>query len=193
LILKNRLIALMMGCASLIGCQTIAEETGITLPEPQEAFFEQIASLCGARFTGQASFPKDPGDAWRDKDIVAFIKSCEPNEIRIPLSVGENHSRTWILSRADGQLQLKHDHRHEDGTPDEVTMYGGKALNEGSSIAQSFPADTYTAQLIPDAATNEWFMSFSEDGTELTYYLERHSEPRFRAVLLRNTESSGKE
>jgi hypothetical protein len=22
-------------------------------------------------------------------------------------------------------LQLKHDHRHEDGTPDEVTMYGG--------------------------------------------------------------------
>ncbi len=50
-------------------------------------------------------------------------------------------------------------------------------------FGQSFPADAHTAQLIPDASTNEWFLSLSEDGKHLTYYLERHSKPRFKAVL----------
>ena len=73
--------------------------------------------------------------------------------------------------------------RHADGTPDEVTLYGGVAVDAGSALSQSFPADRYTANLIPEAATNEWFLSFSADGQELTYYLERHGKARFKAVL----------
>ena len=157
---------------------TIAGQT-----ETQDAFFRQLESLCGARFSGLSSFPEDPGDAWRGKTLVAHFKTCEANEIRVPFVVGEDHSRTWILRRVEGGLQLQHDHRHEDGTPDEITMYGGTTTSAGSELAQSFPADAYTAALIPEAATNEWFISFNQDGTELTYYLERHGQPRFRAVL----------
>ena len=73
--------------------------------------------------------------------------------------------------------------RRADGTPDEVTLYGGVAVDAGSALSQSFPADRYTANLIPEAATNEWFLSFSADGQELTYYLERHGKARFKAVL----------
>jgi len=58
-------------------------------------------------------------------------------------------------------------------------------MSAGSPLKQSFPADAYTAGLIPEAATNEWFLSFNEAGDELTYYLERHGQPRFRAVLKR--------
>ena len=73
-----------------------------------------------------------------------------------------------------------------NGTPDEVTLYGGTTEETGTAFAQSFPADAYTANLIPEAATNEWFLSLSEDGSELTYYLERHGKPRFKAVLTRD-------
>lgn len=167
--------------ATVIGLPAFAGQS-----DAQDAFFQKIASLCGERFSGQASFPDDPGDAWRGKNLVAYIETCTADEIRVPFSVGEDRSRTWILRRENNGLQLKHDHRHADGTPDEVTMYGGTTLSSGSPLAQSFPADVYTADLIPDAATNEWFLSLNDDGSELTYYLERHGQPRFRAVLHHN-------
>ena len=157
--------------------------------ESQDAFFRQISDLCGTRFVGQSSFPEDPGDAWRDKKLVAFIETCSTDEIRIPFIVGDDHSRTWILRRVEGGLQLQHDHRHADGTPDTVTLYGGTTLSAGNHLGQSFPADAYTAELIPEASTNEWFLTFNADGTELTYYLERNSQPRFKAVLQKNLAS----
>jgi hypothetical protein len=179
--LKSLFMALVVLYASMISQATFAGQS-----EAQDAFFQKVASFCGVSFTGQSNFPEDPGDAWRGKELVAHIKSCNPDEIRIPFSVGEDHSRTWVLRRVEGGLQLQHDHRHADGTPDEVTLYGGSTLSSGSHLSQSFPADAYTADLIPEAATNEWFLSFSEDDSELTYYLERHGKPRFRAVLKKN-------
>jgi hypothetical protein len=174
-------IAVFLACIfGTIGASVCAGQT-----ETQDAFFQQILSLCGSDFVGQSVYPEDPGDDWRDQVLVAHIESCTENEIRIPFIVGDDHSRTWVLRRVEGGIELKHDHRHEDGTPDEVTMYGGTTQSAGSHLAQSFPADAYTADLIPEAATNEWFISFNEDATELTYYLERNDLPRFKAVLLK--------
>jgi hypothetical protein len=153
--------------------------------ENQEVFFDRLTSLCGARFEGESVFPEDPGDAFRDQLLVAVVETCSADEIRIPFLVGEDHSRTWVLKKSAKGLQLKHDHRHEDGTPDEVTLYGGTAINPGTHLSQSFPADTYTASLIPEAASNEWFLSLSEDAGEITYYLERHNKARFKAILKR--------
>lgn len=154
-----------------------------TLNDNQQAFFDRVKSMCGARYEGESVFPEDPGDAFRGHLLVAVIESCGVDEIRIPFLVGPDASRTWVLTRTAEGLQLKHDHRHEDGTPDEVTLYGGTATDPGSPLSQSFPADSYTAGLIPEASSNEWFLSISADGQELTYYLERHGKPRFKAVL----------
>lgn len=149
---------------------------------PADRFFERLGALCGERFVGEAV----AGDAFRGEPLVAEIAHCNEREIRIPFAVGEDRSRTWILRRLDdGRLEFKHDHRHEDGTPDEITMYGGTSVDAGSASRQAFPADRQTAELIPEASTNEWFLELSEDGRRLTYYLERHSEPRFKAVLER--------
>jgi hypothetical protein len=153
--------------------------------ENQEVFFDRLTALCGARFEGESVFPEDPGDAFRGQLLVAVVETCSADEIRIPFLVGEDHSRTWVLKKTADGLQLKHDHRHEDGTPDEVTLYGGTAINSGTHLSQSFPADTYTAILIPEAASNEWFLSLSEDAGEITYYLERHNKARFKAILKR--------
>jgi len=149
----------------------------------QQAFFDQVMSMCGARFEGKSVFPDDPGDAFRGQLLVAVIESCGADEIRIPFMVGPDSSRTWVLKKTRKGLQLKHDHRHADGTPDEITLYGGVAIDAGSPLSQSFPADSYTANLIPEASSNEWFLSFSADRLELTYYLERHGKARFKAVL----------
>jgi len=153
--------------------------------ETQTAFFSNIKQLCGARFEGVSIFPKDPGDAFRDKTLVPIIESCEEKLIRIPFHVGEDTSRTWVLTRVVDGLELKHDHRHADGTPDEVTMYGGTTSSPGTGLSQSFPADDYTAKLIPEAATNEWSLTLTKDFNGMTYYLERHGKQRFKAKLKR--------
>lgn len=151
----------------------------------QQQFFQRLTTLCGASFSGQTAFPVDKTDPFAGKELRATLKHCTPEEIRIPFSVGEDRSRTWLLRWQQGRLELRHDHRHEDGTPDAVTMYGGLASDSGSALQQSFPADSYTASLIPAAATNVWTLSLNEQGTELTYYLERDGKPRFKATLIR--------
>ena len=158
---------------------------GANESKAQTAFFDHLQTLCGSRFEGQSNFPADPGEAFRDKLLLAIFESCSQREIRIPFHVGEDQSRTWVLTQVATGLKLKHDHRHPDGTPDEITLYGGTTQAPGSELSQSFPADPYTAKLIPDAASNEWFLSLSADKTELTYYLERYGKPRFRAILQR--------
>ena len=170
-------------------CAILVWTTVAALPaeaaDSRAAFFDKIASLCGAVFEGYSSFPNDPEDSFAGKLLVATVASCTDDEIRIPFWVGENKSRTWILTRTSEALLLKHDHRHEDGTPDEITMYGGWATAEGTPTSQSFPADAHTKQLIPAAATNLWTLSLSKDARALTYDLQRNSEPRFRATLSR--------
>ena len=169
--------------SSTVTGEVRAENAASALDTNQLAFFDQVKSMCGARFEGKSVFPNDPDDAFTGQLLVAVIESCEANEIRIPFMVGTDSSRTWVLKKTVNGLQLKHDHRHPDGTPDEVTLYGGVAVDAGSSLSQSFPADSYTAKLIPEASSNEWFLSFSDNGLELTYYLERHGKARFKAVL----------
>jgi hypothetical protein len=68
-------------------------------------------------------------------------------------------------------IQLKHDHRHADGSEDAVTQYGGKATNTGSASTQFFPSDAFTAGLLPAAVGNVWWISMDE--TSFTYNLRR--------------------
>jgi hypothetical protein len=65
------------------------------------------------------------------------VRRCEEDEIQIPLHVGENRSRTWIITRTDTGLRLKHDHRHPDGSEEEQTQYGGDTEDSGTATEQS--------------------------------------------------------
>ena len=186
--MKNYILIAMicLMTALLSAGPAVAQQQTETMQlENQELYFARIKSLCGARYEGQSVFPEDPGDGFRDKLLVAVVQTCNADEIRIPFIVGDDHSRTWILKKTAEGLQFKHDHRHEDGTPDKITLYGGTATGSGTQQAQSFPAYDYTATLIPEASTNEWFLSLSDDDSEMVYYLERHNKPRFKAILKR--------
>ena len=98
----------------------------------QRAFFRNLKRLCGRKFEGETVFPPDKDHPMAGKRLVMFVETCGEKELRIPFRVGEDESRTWVLSLTDEGLLFKHDHRHADGTPDEVTMYGGLAAPGGT-------------------------------------------------------------
>ncbi len=153
------------------------------VPSLQQSFFNNLKSLCGQVFTGASTFPDDPEHDFAGKLLVADFARCEEEQIRIKFAVGEDHSRTWVVTQSENGLLLKHDHRHADGTADEITDYGGWANNQGSIWQQHFAADQETADLIPAAATNVWMLQYEPNTQVLTYDLKRHGLPRYQAQL----------
>lgn len=142
--------------------------------DPQDLFMAELAAMCGRAFRGEAVLVS--GDGFED-EMIMHVRRCAEDEIQIPLHVGENRSRTWIITRTAEGLRLKHDHRLEDGSDDPVTQYGGDTERPGTPLSQSFPADDYTAETIPEAATNVWTITI-EPEQRLIYHLTRHGEPR---------------
>ncbi|TQV73708.1 hypothetical protein FLL45_12615 [Aliikangiella marina] len=155
----------------------------ICAAQKDSEFFTTLSSHCGKKYYGETIFPDDPSHDFAGEALEMHIKDCTDEEIRIPFKVGEDTSRTWIISKTDKGLLFKHDHRHKDGTPDEITMYGGYADDKGNTLSQNFPADDYTAQLIPAAKTNVWQLTFDPEKKQFIYYLERHQKPRYKAVF----------
>lgn len=151
---------------------------------PQDAFFAQLRSLCGKAFEGRIVSPPVAADAsFAGKRLVMHVRECTADTIRIPLHVGEDRSRTWVVTRTASGLRLKHDHRHEDGTEDAQTQYGGKTVSAGTAERQEFPADPYSKDLfirgnIPQSATNVWAM----EATSRLFAYELRRPSRFFRV-----------
>ena len=97
------------------------------------------------------------------------------------LFVGEDRSRTWVLTVRDNRILLKHDHRHQDGAADKVTMYGGWTTNVGMPTRQVFPADQETFKVIPAAAPNVWWIELIP-GEHFSYNLRRMGSERFFSI-----------
>lgn len=153
----------------------------LTTSSSSQTFQQVLTAYCGKSFSGQTIFPADSTDPFAGKTLIINIQACTDSTTRIPFYVGEDRSRTWVLTRTAEGLQLKHDHRHEDGTPDKVTMYGGVSNLPATALEQRFAADAYTAQLIPAAATNEWTIAISPNGKKLSYILKRDGKMRYQA------------
>lgn len=172
--------AMLMACAP--------EQTAET-PEPiraEVAFFNEMAERCGSVYYGESVYPDDPEHVLYGAALKMTIASCTETEIRIPFQADENTSRTWVLTLSDEGLLFKHDHRHEDGTPEDLTNYGGWAREGGSATKMEFPADDETAEMLPEAVTNVWSFEIDEVNGQFIYYLERHDLPRYKAVFSLN-------
>ena len=163
-------------CALLWSFVTIAQDKSET-----QQFWQSLTELCGKSFEGQLELPEDDAQ-FGGKRLIMHVRSCSDTIIKIPFFVGDDRSRTWVFTLQDSRLQLKHDHRHEDGSSDEITMYGGTSTNEGQMGLQVFPADQETKELIPAASSNVWWVTILD--TEYTYNLRRLGTERvFRVVF----------
>src|SRR5690625_1723409 len=144
-------------------------------------FWDNLKSQCGKAYDGKILAGAEKGDGFYGEKLVMHVRSYDDNTIRIPFFVGENKSRTWVLTLNDENLiELKHDHRNPDGSEEEVTQYGGLASNTGMAEIQFFPADPFTTAMLPAASTNVWWFTLTE--TSMTYNLRRIGSDRLFTV-----------
>ena len=113
--------------------------------------------------------------------MVMHVRECTTDTVKIPLHVETDRSRTWILKqtgpREDAGIQLKHDHRHEDGQEDAITQYGGHTLTPGTPTRQEFPADAFSKALFersarPNSSLNVWAIEI-RPGARFIYEVTR--------------------
>ena len=146
-----------------------------------QAFWDNLKALCGKSFEGKMLDSTMVRD-FAGKKLVMHVRACEDGKIRVPFFVGDNKSRTWVFTMStDNRITLKHDHRHEDGTEEKQTQYGGTAPNSGFASLQMFPADVETETVIPSAVTNLWWVTLTKD--KFTYNLRRIGSGRDITVV----------
>jgi len=147
----------------------------------REGFKDALLKLCGNAYEGTITNAAQGDTMFSGKRLLMHVSVCDSNLVLIPFFVGEDSSRTWVLTFTDEFIQLKHDHRKQDGSEDRVTQYGGKTTNSGSANRQIFPADQQTAELIPAAASNVWWIDLQPD-TYFSYNLRRMGSDRLFTV-----------
>lgn len=152
--------------------------------DPQTVFFENLSALCGQSFAGELVSDDAADRELQGLPMVMHVRECSGDEIRIPFHIGEDRSRTWVITRDDSGLTLKHDHRHEDGSEDVLTQYGGATADAGTATRQEFPADYFSKDLftregIEVSTANVWAVEVIP-GEIFAYELNRPNR-HFRA------------
>lgn len=164
--MKHGAIVILLVGAALSGCATTPPPAN-----PQDGFFNALTHHCGKAYAG-ALVTGDAADAdMRGQPMVMHVRVCTADRIEIPFHVAASgawdRSRTWIITRTASGLQLKHDHRHADGSADVLTMYGGDTADAGNAARQSFPADAPSIALFRSngraaSVTNIWAVEVDE-------------------------------
>lgn len=171
-----RVLSSIIGAVAII-CTAAVHAAGtnntsgksVVLPAPQvsiathDAYFDHISKHCGKAYEGKITVDNAKGGGFAGKKLVMHVRRCSDRELQIPFHVGDDASRTWILTKTGSGISLKHDHRQSDGSYDKSTMYGGHTVDAGWENVQSFPADQYSKEMfvkhgIPQSNGNTWQM-----------------------------------
>lgn len=168
-------LALMLVVA---GCQQ--EEATEEMPEeapeaeaqnPQDEFWAALQGMCESAYEGELlQAPEGDDQVDPDARLVVHFWECGDDRLRIPFHVGEDRSRTWVLLRHDDEIELRHDHRYEDGEEEENTWYGSSTMEEGTAYRQDFVQES-------DGVTGGWRIEI-HPGERYTYGTIRDGEWR---------------
>ncbi len=162
----NRTIVSIALALPLATCAT----TSTPAASPQDQFWAALSSHCGKAYPGQLVSNEEPDAAMRGAAMAMHVRNCSDSRIEVPFHIQKadgswDRSRTWVLTRtgtgSSGGLRLKHDHRHEDGSHDRTTMYGGDTAAAGTASAQEFPVDAESVAMfqregLTASVTNVW-------------------------------------
>lgn len=164
-----------------MACRPAKPVAETILTNQQDVFWAELQKLCGRAYAGEVVATPANDTTFKNKTLLMHVRACNNEAIRIPFMVGEDRSRTWIFSRRKESILLKHDHRHQDGTADSVTQYGGYTTNGGSATVQVFPADAHTVSILPAAFGNVWWVEL-KPGESFTYNLRRMGTERYFSI-----------
>lgn len=163
-------LKIVFGC-----CLMLALQGGFASGDVGDAsaWWQRLQALCGHAYEGTLVRAPAGDDTFRDKRVVMHVRDCTDARVRIPLVIGDDRSRTWVVTRTAAGIELKHDHRQKDGVPDAVTMYGGTTSNAGSADTQMFPADNQTRDVIPGSGQRSVWLVELHPGERFTYAANR--------------------
>lgn len=173
----KKIITIIATCTILSACSS--EPKG-----PQDIFFDKLLSHCGQSYGGKLVSDDRLDKAMAGKAMAINFTACTDTQVRIPFHIerspGEwDRSRTWVITRTENGLRLKHDHRHEDGSADKVTQYGGDTPDAGTGDFQSFPADQeskdmFSKNSLTTSSTNIWSIAITDgENAQYSYQMER--------------------
>lgn len=182
----HRFGGLLACMVALAGCVSL----GTGERAPRDAFFDRLQTICGNAYAGRvltdvpASTAPNP---FAGQTLVMHVRDCERDVVRIPFHVGEDRSRTWVITRTEAGLRLKHDHRHADGCEDVLTQYGGDTSSAGTATRQEFPVDAesqalFTREKREVSNTNTWAMEVEPERV-FVYELARPGGRLFRVAF----------
>ena len=159
-------------CISLVACDSAPPSA--SEPSPQDLFFERLAQLCGKAYPGLLVSEQEADAGMAGKPMIMHVAACDSSEIEIPFHIAIDRdqwdrSRTWVISRTEKGLRLKHRHRHEDGSLDSVTNYGGDTAGTGTGRRQEFPVDaesvsSFRANGLDQSVSNIWAVEITPPG-----------------------------
>ncbi|TXH96691.1 MAG: hypothetical protein E6Q75_06690 [Rheinheimera sp.] len=166
-------IAKLMTAASLFASVTMMYPASAA----DSVLLQALQPYCGKAFAGKLITNAPEDAAMAGQSLIVHVANCRAGEVRMPFHVGEDRSRTWVLRELPQGLQLKHDHRHQDGSHDELTMYGGASSDAADALTVRFPADAYSKLMFEAlgrtaALANVWSFTL-EPGQQLVYRLSR--------------------
>jgi hypothetical protein len=154
----------------VLGCSARAEPApagqppapvaGLETQPGQDGFWRNLTTHCGSAFRGRLTL-EPPGDDMLTgtEELIVHFRECSSTEIRAPFHIEKeetgvwDRSRTWVFTRTSEGLELRHDHRRPDGTPDESTWYGGSTRAPGTALRQEF---IYAERTAADGSPLGW-------------------------------------
>ncbi len=193
-LLTAALAAPLLSVPLLSACATMPQAPA--LPASQEAFWDNLSSHCGNTYEGALASSDERDADFAGRTMLAHWAECSDTRIAIAFQVESglantmdnplwDRSRTWVVTRTADGLRLKHDHRHEDGSEDAVTQYGGDTLSAGTARVQDFPVDAYSIAMferegLDVSLTNVWRIEVAPadaPGAMFAYQLTRRNDP----------------
>jgi len=143
----------------------------------QAAFLDNLAQHCGQAFAGRLNLVPEGSQTFTgDEDLIVHFRECGDNRLMLPFHADDDHSRTWIFTRTTAGIDLRHDHRLENGHPDpQSTWYGAHTQAEGTPNRQEFLREE-----LRDGVQTGWRVEILP-GERYTYGTIRDGEWSFRA------------
>ena len=153
-----------------------------TSADPMAEFQAKMATLCDNTYSGQVVSDDPQDESWRQEELILGPVRCEGATMEMPLAVGSDISRTWVITPKGDGLHFYHTHAH-DGVEDAVSRYGGMSVIK-SGVRAQFPADEFSQKMFVEqgleaSVPNIWSFDIAPDRL-LAYELNRPGR-HFRA------------
>ena len=144
--MKANLI-LVLAAITLTACRPaeVREQAAAAETPAFEQFFQAFAQHCGNAYPGGLTLEPEGDDMLTGTELlIVHFRECGDDQLKLPFHIeleaeqSWDRSRTWIITRHAGGLELRHDHRKPCGSPDDRTMYGGFSVGGGEAFSQLF-------------------------------------------------------